>query len=160
YAAKGPGALLALGGVAYDQAPAAVPLAGRDSTRDLELAVPPGPGPTASRVAWPALPGTARELDRVLAPAGAPRPRPGLLEHRGAQAGAERLWRDLPKARWAHLATHGFFAAPDSQARQALLDDPLYRFGVGLERRGIGARNPLTQSGLVLAGANLKPKEG
>src|SRR5262249_42289804 len=49
--------------------------------------------------------------------------------------------------------------APETEARQALLDDRLFAFGVGLERRGVGARNPLTQTGLVLAGANLPAKE-
>src|SRR5262249_42860334 len=53
----------------------------------------------------------------------------------------------------------GFFAAPKTAARQALLDNRLFAFGVGLERRGVGARNPLTQTGLVLAGANLPPRQ-
>src|SRR5262249_57946930 len=58
---------------------------------------------------------------------------------------------------WAHLATHGFCAAPKSEERQALLREQDFRLGVGLERRGAGARNPLVQTGLVLAGANLPP---
>jgi CHAT domain-containing protein len=65
-----------------------------------------------------------------------------------------RLLADLPKARWAHLATHGFFAAPDSKEREHLFRPDDFLMGVGSERRGAAARNPLTLSGLVLAGAN------
>ena len=59
----------------------------------------------------------------------------------------------------AHLATHGFFAAPDSKEREHLFRPDDFAFGVTpqggrLDRRGAAARNPLTQSGLVLAGAN------
>jgi len=61
---------------------------------------------------------------------------------------------DLPRARWAHLATHGFFAAPDSKEREHLFRPDDFLLGVGAERRGAAARNPLTLSGLVLAGAN------
>jgi CHAT domain-containing protein len=62
--------------------------------------------------------------------------------------------------RWAHLATHGFFAAPQTRERQALLREADFLLGVhGRERRGTGARNPLVQMGMVLAGANLLPGE-
>jgi CHAT domain-containing protein len=59
----------------------------------------------------------------------------------------------LPQARWAHLATHGFFAGPE--LRSALrLDEKDYEKGWRGERIGLGARSPLTLSGLVLTGAN------
>ena len=47
--------------------------------------------------------------------------------------------------------------APRTRERQALLREAEFLWGVGRERRGAGARNPLVQTGLVLAGANLPP---
>jgi CHAT domain-containing protein/Tfp pilus assembly protein PilF len=142
-----PGALLAVGGVAYDDAP--VPLkqaAGLRPTR--------GPATGPKKLTWPALEGTGKELDQVLALAKAAKEPPELLERRGAVAGTDRLLLDLPQARWTHLATHGFFAAPETEERKTLFREPLFAFGRGGERVGAGARNPLVQTGLVLAGAN------
>src|SRR5262249_48648901 len=66
---------------------------------------------------------------------------------------------DLPEARWAHLATHGFFA--DARFRTALqLDEADMKKGPKGERVGLAARNPLVLSGLVLAGGNLQNKGG
>ena len=70
----------------------------------------------------------------------------------------DRLRQDLPQARYAHLATHGFFA--DQQFRSALqLDEKLFerrefvggRIG---ERVGEGRGARWCCAGLVLAGAN------
>jgi CHAT domain-containing protein len=69
------------------------------------------------------------------------------------------LLLDLERARWAHLATHGFFAAPSSETRKYLYDEKDFLRGVEGERVGAGARSPLTQTGLVLAGANLTGKD-
>jgi len=85
----------------------------------------------------------------------------------GRDAGKEAVRRAAPKARYVHLATHGFFAPPVS-ATQAdpsakLLDGPRF---VGLEMRtppilpALVGRNPLVLSGLVLAGANAPAAEG
>jgi len=77
----------------------------------------------------------------------------------GAEASVDRLRQELPRARFAHLATHGFFA--DQQFRSVLqLDEKLFErrlFATGNlgERIGEGARSPLVLSGLVCAGANL-----
>jgi CHAT domain-containing protein len=73
----------------------------------------------------------------------------------GTEATAAQLQADLPRARWAHLATHGFLAVP--QLRSALeMDQHAFVLApVGRERVRPGARNPLVLSGLVLAGANL-----
>jgi CHAT domain-containing protein len=144
---------VALGGVRYDQPPAAVQ----------EPTPPPEPVRLAQRSdrdgVWPALPGTAREAAHVAALAKAiPQP-PRVLERSGPQAGAGQLLVDLPQARWAHLATHGFFAAPQSGARKYLYDEQDFLRGLMGERVGIAARYPLTQTGLVLAGSNLKGKE-
>jgi CHAT domain-containing protein len=71
----------------------------------------------------------------------------------GAEASADRVLDGLPKARFAHLATHGFFA--DAQFRSVLQVDPKQFMIVGRgERVGAGALSPLVLSGLVFAGAN------
>ncbi len=109
---------------------------------------------------WAALPGTARELDRLVALAGGLARPPEVRVRRGRDAGTGEILRELPRARRAHLATHGFFASPRSEPRRHLLGDGLFDFGDFGERRGVGARNPLVQSGLVLAGANVLPTTG
>lgn len=70
----------------------------------------------------------------------------------GADASAERVLAELPAARFAHLATHGFFA--DKKFRSALqIDEKLFEMRGG-ERVGTGALSPMVLSGLVFAGAN------
>jgi CHAT domain-containing protein/Flp pilus assembly protein TadD len=148
-----PGLLLALGGVRYDQPPAAV----RDPTPPPELV---GLAQRSDRAGvWPALPGTAREAVHIATLAKGLRSAPQVLERSGTQAGPGQLLVDLPQARWAHLATHGFFAAPHSGARQYLYDEKDFFRGLKGERIGNAVRHPLTQTGLVLAGANLKGKD-
>jgi tetratricopeptide (TPR) repeat protein len=138
--------LLAVGGVAYDEGAVLQP--------DLRRAAERGP----DQGKWPALPGTARELEQVLSLARSVKDTPAVVERRGRAACTQQVWLDLPQARWAHVATHGFFAAPRTQERQALLREDDFLRGVrGRERRGAGARNPLVQTGLVLAGANVPP---
>jgi CHAT domain-containing protein len=133
--------LVAYGGIDYAGEPAAV--LKHDDVR--------GPLLREKRVRWSDLPGTAQEQQQAVALA-----RKALkaapISRSGRSANTKQLEEDLPQARYAHLATHGFFADP--QFRSALQVDPTlfdYR-GVG-ERRG-GARSPLVLSGLVLAGAN------
>jgi CHAT domain-containing protein len=63
----------------------------------------------------------------------------------------------LTKHRYAHLATHGFFAPPE--LKSALADED--RGGTGLfGREGVTGWHPLLLSGLVLAGANKEAKPG
>jgi CHAT domain-containing protein/tetratricopeptide (TPR) repeat protein len=142
--------LVAYGAIHYDRPPGAPE---ERPVADL-LAVNSDRGRT-SHVVWPYLPGTEQELARVLAGAG----RRKTLVRRGSQASLAQLVRDLPQARWAHLATHGFF---DDQGTRSVLqlrpeDYERARWG---ERVGIGLRNPLLLSGLVLAGADRKGKGG
>src|SRR5262249_6903802 len=104
---------------------------------------------------WTALPGTQREVDRVIELAG----KRTIVARRGAEASTAQLLADLGNRkeppRWAHLATHGFFA------------DPLFRSAAQMDSRAFernkdraspGARNPLVLSGVVLAGANIPAK--
>jgi CHAT domain-containing protein/Tfp pilus assembly protein PilF len=147
------GLLLAVGAVQYDKAPRLVAKANDASGPDR------GPERGGPRVTWKELPGTERELRKVLDLADQRQP----LVRRGDAAGAGQLLLDLPKARWAHLATHGFFA--DQRFRSALqLDEKDYQGRLDRvrgyqERIGAGARNPLVLSGLVLAGANLPERD-
>jgi CHAT domain-containing protein len=148
----GPGVLLAVGGLRYDRA--ADPVRSSDEQTDLH------PADRGARPgSWPDLPGTAREAAGVIALARALAAPPQVIDREGTRCGPGQLLRDLPRARWAHLATHGFFAAPNSDVRKYLFDEKHFRRGVRGERVGAGARNPLTQTGLVLTGANLKGPE-
>jgi tetratricopeptide (TPR) repeat protein len=130
--------LVAVGGVAYDQEAAA----------DKELLAQRTAERGGKALTWPALPGTLRELEQVVAMASK---RPvHRLQHQEASSG--QLLRELPQARWAHLATHGFFAEP--RFRSVLQVDEKAFERLGRDRAAPGARNPLVLSGLVLAGAN------
>jgi CHAT domain-containing protein len=130
----GPEPVLALGGVAYALNPAG------------------GAAP------YDPLPGTAREVDRLQALAGG---RPlAVLE--GADATAARLRQELPRARYAHLATHGYFDEPalgrelrqQAEQREGLRRGYEFHPDRTTARSGLGARSPLNYVGLALAGAN------
>jgi CHAT domain-containing protein len=142
---RGGDTLVAYGGVTYDQSPEAV-LKGDDVRAPLL---------GKKRVAWKDLPGTAREQERIVALARAVlKDRP--IARSGRAASAAQLVDDLPRARYTHLATHGFFADPEF--RSALQVDPALFERVSRDRRG-GARSPSVLSGLVLAGANRQGDE-
>jgi CHAT domain-containing protein len=140
--AAAPARLLAIGGIDYRDGAAA-----REAPAiALRAAAVPAGG-----IRWPPLAGTDKERRQVVALAR----RTGrleVIERSGQQATTEQFQRDLPSVRYAHVATHGFFADPGF--RSALQIDP-GEFGTAgvLDRRG-GARSPLSLSGLVFAGAN------
>jgi CHAT domain-containing protein/Tfp pilus assembly protein PilF len=141
-----PEGLLLVGGIRYDDQPAAAVAANRGAE-----------GVVTQSVKWGYLPGTEAErrlLENLLDKTGPKR----TLSLTGAEAATARLRQELEQARYAHLATHGFFA--DKQFRSVLQLDPklferrMAAEGYILERRGEGARSPLVLSGLVCAGAN------
>jgi CHAT domain-containing protein len=146
------GLLLAVGGIQYNDrpAPSAQPPAG-----ELVAALPPDRAGTLGK--WDFLPATQQELKRLA----------GFTELTvrpisGAEASTARLLGELPQARIAHLATHGFFAKEafaEEQLRAArqLENWSLPRQGT-TQPVGLGVRNPLSFAGLVLAGAN-RPQE-
>jgi CHAT domain-containing protein len=142
--------LLAVGGVAYGQQPRPVE---DERTRLQLLAARPAEVKRGGEGGWADLPGTLQELDAVSRLAVTRE----VLRLQGAEAGTTRLLRELPRARWAHVATHGFFADPS--VRSVLTPDPKLFGQAGTERVGAGLRNPLVLSGLVLAGANLPRSE-
>jgi CHAT domain-containing protein/tetratricopeptide (TPR) repeat protein len=143
--------VLAVGGVDYDGIPEPLgdPAARTDllALRRAETERGRGPGGDG----WRDLPGTAREVEAVAKQAG----RRSLLRLHGTEASTARLLTELPRARWAHIATHGFFADPD--VRSILQPDPRLFAFEGRQRAAAGLRNPLVLSGLVLAGANRLP---
>ena len=143
------GVFLAVGDVSYYDKPTTVAqpalLASRAAIR--------GDG----QLDWPFLDGTKPELDGLLRAAGNRR----TLRLDGKKASTVRVLAELPKARWAHLATHGFFADPKFRSVLQLDEKaPEQRQFLTGERTTVAGRNPLVLSGLVLAGANLpRPKD-
>jgi tetratricopeptide (TPR) repeat protein len=139
--------VLVAGGIAYGDAPRP---ADADSaliagTRSAPALKPDQP------LTWGSLPAATDEARAIAARAARHRLEARLLT--GADASADRVLAELPRARFAHLATHGFFADP--QFRSALQLDPRqFARGFRGERVGAGALSPLVLSGLVFAGAN------
>jgi tetratricopeptide (TPR) repeat protein len=141
--------VLAVGGVQYDVTPAPA-----DRPTEL-LALNRGPNRDGAAVSWPYLRGTEREV-RLLGELAGPRAR--LVA--GAEASTARLLQELPRARLAHLATHGFFNEGAFRAEQWRAEEAIRGWHAamegpaGLAGAGAGAASPLSYTGLVLAGAN------
>ena len=148
---KEEGVFLAYGAIRYDQPPGALDKKAVDI-----LALNQDRG-SEGNVHWQSLAGTARELDQVCDRAG--RRKLKTLERRGSQASVAQLIVDLPKARWAHFATHGFFADADSRSILQLTPADYERSQSGERIQAVG-RSPLLLSGIVLAGANRKNQDG
>jgi CHAT domain-containing protein len=108
---------------------------------------------------WRPLPATVAEIEAI-AGLWQGQGKPAVLT--GKAAGELALRRVLPGARFAHLATHGFFA--DDSYRTALKhqtgQEQLFAGGAGGSQAHatVTARNPLILSGIVLSGANLPPQ--
>jgi len=138
-----PAKMLVIGGVAYDADP---PAPGSLALHRGDPLVTPG-----QKVVWAALPGAAAEAKGVAAVAAQKKLDSHTLGGDGASAAA--VLAALPPARYAHLATHGFFA--DASFRSAFQVDPkLFEQTSRGERVGAGALSPLVMTGLVFAGAN------
>jgi CHAT domain-containing protein/Tfp pilus assembly protein PilF len=140
--------LLAYGAVRYDRQPGAA----EEPAADV-IALNRERGGT-SHASWLYLTGTEQEVAQVLAHAG----RRKTLVRRGSAASLAQLMHDLPQARWAHLATHGFFDDQDTRSVLQLRPEDYERARWG-GRVGVGLRNPLLLSGLVLAGADRRAKD-
>jgi CHAT domain-containing protein len=142
--------LLAVGGVAYDARP-------RKSIQPPKLLVLRSAVQDGGPVRWTPLSGSKQEIDQLAALAGGRK----RVELTGPEASTAAVLAELPEARWAHLATHGFFA--DKKFRSALqLEEGEFEERhrlYGDVRRTVAGRNPLVLSGLVLAGANLPRDE-
>jgi CHAT domain-containing protein len=150
---KGRDNALALGGVAYGEEPA--PL-------DMPISIR-GPERAGAVPTWSDLPGTARELKLLGRLYGA-----RVIRLEGNRADAGRLLQALPGVSLAHLSTHGFFnerlfrqeqERSRQQADSLILAQEVLPEG---HSPGItqGMFNPLSYTGLVLAGANQPQKAG
>jgi CHAT domain-containing protein len=130
------GTLLAVGEVAYDARP-------QEAVRDPSVLAMARRAATLQnrQIHWQPLVGTKDELD-------------------GPDASTARVLAELPRARWAHLATHGFFADPAFRSMPRFNEARPLPGGFAFTPRSptVAGRNPLVFSGLVLAGANL-PRE-
>jgi CHAT domain-containing protein len=97
---------------------------------------------------WPELPGTAAEMEML-------RPFRSTMETTfltRQDATVRNVVNHLSQADYAHVATHGFYAAPNSEVQQFydLLEDNLEAKPVPI-RSAFTSRNPALLSGLVLA---------
>jgi tetratricopeptide (TPR) repeat protein len=141
--AKRPTDVLAVGGVAYDAGP-----------------LVPGPMPADrngpvlkpdQKLHWAELPGAAAEVQGVSATAKKKELTCRTID--GDRATTSVVLAALPKVRYAHLATHGFFADPSFQSAFHV-DPKLFERSLRGERVGAGALSPMVMTGLVFAGAN------
>jgi CHAT domain-containing protein len=115
-----------------------------------------GRPPEGQKTPYPALTETGRELGRVLEAFSAA---DGL---RGSAATSAELQKRLPQARYAHLATHGYFDADAVTADQQRLRQQLEALHLRecrTERLGL-RQHPLGYVGLALAGANDPKNDG
>jgi CHAT domain-containing protein len=140
---KRPTDVLAVGGVGYD---VVLPALDQAASNRGEPLLKLGQKPK-----WDALPGAAAEVKGVT---GAARKKDLVCRTlEKEEATTATVLAALPKARLAHLATHGFFA--DASFRSALQVDPeLFKMTLRGERIGAGALSPMVMTGLVFAGAN------
>jgi CHAT domain-containing protein len=101
---------------------------------------------------WPALPGTTREISALQAV----RPATYKALTKG-DATPKDLSEALPQARYAHLATHGFFAEKELASEKRRGEDLVrdwQQTESGMQRR-VAAKNPLAFAGLVLSNGEI-----
>jgi CHAT domain-containing protein len=143
--------VLVVGGVAYDDQPPTPGLwALALATAQRRDGAPVKPGGKL----WPRLDGAKTEAEGLFAFASRKKLDPVLLS--ATDASTDRVLATLPKARIAHLATHGFFADPSFRS-VLQVDSKLFERGRFGDPVGHGANSPMVLSGLVFAGAN-KPE--
>ena len=104
-----------------------------------------------TRIVWPTLNGALSEVRDVSEMARKKQATIMLLN--GEQATRAAFLDSISRARFAHIATHGFFA--DSKFQSILNVDPnLFESSRLGERIGLAVQNPLVMTGLVFADAN------
>ncbi len=146
--------LLLVGDVSYGSRPAGssletTQLAAAARHRDAALG--------DQRIEWPALPGGSREVADIERLAG----NRTIQSLTADQATTNVVLEELPAARYAHFATHGFFADKKFRSYLQLSEENFEQdrsLGQIGNRSTFAGRNPLVLSGLVFAGANL-PRE-
>jgi CHAT domain-containing protein/tetratricopeptide (TPR) repeat protein len=139
-----PTGALVVGGVKYD--------AELSSTTPKAVASIRGPlVQPDEKPGWQFLPGTVAEIGGVTNAAAAKKTAVTAITEEKATTPA--VLAALPKAKYAHFATHGFFADPSFRS-VFQLDEKDYEMSRRGERIGRAANSPLVMTGLVLAGAN------
>jgi tetratricopeptide (TPR) repeat protein/CHAT domain-containing protein len=139
---------LVVGGVKYD----AVVTVDETGAQRGEPLLKPGGKPK-----WSFLPNTLGELNGIAAQA-AKRAFP-VTRYEGEKATTVAILESLPRVKFAHFATHGFFADPSFRGLFQL-DDKDFQKSVLGERIGRMVNNPLLMTGLVFAGANAEKTPG
>ncbi len=108
----------------------------------------------SGRQPYLSLPATAEEIQAIQRLA---RSRPAILLDRDS-ASPGRLRQELPRARFAHLASHGYFDEKglnaEKQERELRLKTGLDSLSQPLSLAGRGSLSPLAYTGLVLSQAN------
>jgi CHAT domain-containing protein/tetratricopeptide (TPR) repeat protein len=138
-----PTGVLVVGGVKYDAELSSVPNA---STIRGDPLLKPG-----EKVGWAFLPGTAAEATGVADAAFSKKLTVTPLKDDKATTSA--IVAALPTVKYAHFATHGFFAEASFRSIFRLDPDDFKQSWKG-ERIGHAAKSPLVMTGLVCAGAN------
>jgi len=138
--------VLVVGGVKYD-----AELKVREASRSVVASRGDPLLKPDQKLGWSFLPNTVGEATGV--GAAALRQKLTVTPLREDKATTEAVLAALPKAKYAHFATHGFFA--DESFRSVFQLDPkdYEKTGSG-ERKGKAALSPLVMTGLVFAGAN------
>ena len=114
----------------------------------------------ASQIIFSPLPGTLLEANKITSLAKSAGK--AVVELTGKAASKESLLQEMPKASYAHIATHGFFLSVSdlNQSRGGganPANSAASNRGVMVKMRtdeSLSSRNPLVESGLALSGAN------
>ncbi len=133
--------LLVAGDLRYDPGVGVAPPAGEDSRS----------APRTGREKFGRLGATKAEIQAVKASFSELFRKGEVVDLRGGDATKKAVRRALGEVRYAHLATHGFFA-PEEAGGAAR--------GHGAERGQVTGWHPLLLSGLALSDANREPKSG
>jgi tetratricopeptide (TPR) repeat protein len=127
-----------------------------DSTETAAASADDRGAPRGGFKAWGKLEATSTEADAVRGLFSRLFKGGTVTELRGGEARKAAVRQALSKHRYAHLATHGFFAPPE--LKSALADKrPSASAGL-FGREGVTGWHPLLLSGLALAGANKEAK--
>jgi CHAT domain-containing protein len=127
-----------------------------DSTQTTVASAVDRSAPRGALKQWPRLPATQAEAAAVKDSFTSLFEGAAVTDLRKDKARKAALRQALPKHRYAHLATHGFFAPAELKSALA---DTRPGAGVGLfGQEGVTGWHPLLLSGLVLAGANKEAK--
>ncbi len=148
-APSGPDSLMVVGGVDF----------GGDPGKATQLAVNRG-GNLSDAVQWPSLPGTVAEISAVAAAYDKDHPKDSLLELTGAAATKNAVLAGIPKSRYLHFATHGYFAPQQANSAGAAASFSLDNLGAMESKQGVRDQQVDLLCGLVLAGANRVAAEG